>query len=134
MPKPRRIVGAQLGYAVLDPLAAVVIAIIVLKLAYRTLTDALKGLGDAGLEPEVTDRIGRAIESVEGVIGIESIKARRIGQKLEVGIRVKVDSGRTVEWSNAVARSIRDSVRASTEGAGSIEIGFQGLRTEGAME
>ena len=124
------VAGAQLGWTYLDPLAALFIAVIVLKLALKTLTDAAMGLGDAGLKPEITTRVRTAVESVDGVIAIESIKTRRVGPKLEVGLRVKVDRGRTVEWTRAVARKIREAVLSNVEGAELIGLGFQGASSD----
>ena len=126
------IVGAQFVWSFLDPLAAVFIGVIVMKLAYETLTSTAKGLADAALEPEVTDRIRNAVESVDEVIGIDRLKTRRIGQELDVGVRVKVDATKTVEWANGVARKIRDAVRRNVD-IEPIEIGFQGVKTQGVI-
>lgn len=121
------IVGAQMGWVFFDPLAAVFIGVLIFRTALRTLREAARGLGDFGLEPGVTKEIRTAVESIDGVVGIDGIQARRVGQRFEVGLRVKVESAKTVEWSNEVAQSIRDAVGRIVEGAGPVEVGFQGV-------
>lgn len=124
------IVGAQLSWVFLDPLAAVLIGVLIFYWAAKTLKVAARGLGDFGLEPEVRGRIQTAVESIDGVIGIGRIQARRVGGKLEVGLRVNVESAKTVEWSSEVAQSIRDAVGRVVEGAGAVQVGFQGVEKQ----
>ncbi len=121
------IVGAQMGWVFFDPLAAVFIGVLIFYSALRILREAARGLGDFGLEPGVREEIRTAVESIDGVVGIDGIKTRRVGQRFEVGLRVKVESTNTVEWSSEVAQSIRDAVRRITGGAGPIGVGFQGV-------
>lgn len=121
------IAGAQMGWVFFDPLAAVAIGVLIFCFALRTLREAARGLGDFGLGPEVRKEIQSAVESIDGVIGIDGIRARRIGQGLEVGLRVNVESAKTVGWSNELAHGIRDAVQRIVEGAGPIGVGFQGI-------
>jgi len=127
------IVGAQVGWVLFDALAAVFIGIFIFYAALKILKDAARGLGDFGLEPEVTKKIRAAAETVDGVIGIDSIQARRVGQDLDVGLRVNVQSTRTVEWSTEVGHRIRDAVGRVVEGAGIVKIGFQGVEKQLAL-
>ena len=124
------IVGAQMGWVLLDPLAAVFIGVLIFYSALKILKDAARGLGDFGLEPEVTKKIRTAVESIDGVIGIGLIQARRVGEQIEVGLRVEVESTRTVEWSSGVAQNIREAVARVVEGAGAVQVGFQGVEKQ----
>lgn len=121
------IVGAQLGWPLLDPVAAVIIGVLIFRSAFRTLLDAARGLGDSGLEPAVTREIRATVEDMDGVIGVERIRSRRIGQKVEVGLRVNVDASATVGWSRGLAETIRASIRNITGIEGSVRVGFQGV-------
>jgi len=121
------ILGAQFGWVFLDPLAAVFVGALIFGAAVRTLRETAMGLADCGPWPDTTKEIRTAVERIDGVIEVDSIKGRRVGRDFEVGVRVKVESTNTVEWSNEVAQRIRGAVRRIVENAGRVEVGFQGV-------
>jgi len=124
------IVGAQLGWLLLDPLAAIIISALILHSALKTLLEAARGLGDCGLEPKVTRAIRTAVAGIDGIIGVHSVKTRRIGQQVEVGLRVNVDAANTVEWTRERTRTITAAVREITGLGGPVKVGFQGVETQ----
>jgi len=124
------IVGAQLGWVFLDPLAAVVIGVLIFRLAMRTLLEAGRGLGDSGLAPEVARDIRSAVEDLAGVIRVRHIRGRRVGQQVEVGLRVNVDASATVEAIRELKHTVVDTVRGVTGLAGPVKIGFQGVEMQ----
>ena len=119
--------GAQMGWVLLDPLAAMVIGIIIFFWGFKTMKEAARCLGDFGLEAEVTREIRAVVENMDGVVGIDGIKARRVGKGYEVGLRVKVESTETVEWTNEVTQSIRGAVGHIVGNVQAVTVGFQGV-------
>jgi cation diffusion facilitator family transporter len=121
------LIGTQFGWTFLDPLAGIAIGGLILRTSIKTFIVAARGLADFGLEPETTGRIRDAVQSVEGVMGIDRIRGRHIGQQIEVGLRVKVPANETVEWTREVAHHIQDAVRPVVKNAESINISFLGV-------
>ena len=124
------IIGAQMGYLYLDPLAAVVIGALILHSAIKIIIEGARGLADYGVRPEVVADISAAVTDIDGVMGIHSLRTRWVGQEFEVGVRVKVDSDSTVEWSRDVVAKIRDAVRSIMGRNGTVKVGFEGVGHE----
>ncbi|MFC1734925.1 cation diffusion facilitator family transporter [Candidatus Hydrogenedentota bacterium] len=121
------IAGASMGWPLLDPIAAVAIGFLIFGSALKTLREAARGLGDFGLDPEITKAIRTAVEGIEGVVGVESIKTRQVGPEFEVGLRVRVPDTNTVDSSLELARKIKNIVHDVMEAKGRVNVGFVGM-------
>ncbi len=85
------IAGAMLGCHFLDPLAAIVVAVYIVKFSVEMIGAASKGLLDNALDPKVVDAIRRSAQEVEGVRGFDSIRTRELGQSVWIDLEVLVD-------------------------------------------
>ena len=63
------ILGARLGYPILDPVASVVICIFIIKAAYDIFKDAIDKLVDKSCDEETVEKIKKVIMNQEGVLG-----------------------------------------------------------------
>ena len=70
------IIGARLGFPILDPLAALVITLIILKVAIEIFVEATNQVIDKAASPELVNEIIQQIQSVNGVLAIDSLKTR----------------------------------------------------------
>ena len=109
------IAGAILGgprFAILDPVAALVVAGIIVWVGLRVFRETSEKLMDARAPEKVIDEIRQAILQVEGVAGVEKLRVRRSGFDYYVDVHVEVKGDMTVEKSHHVAQRAREEVSA----------------------
>jgi len=104
------IAGAKLGWPFLDPLAAILVAGYILKSSTEGMMEAFKGLLDKALEPEVVLGIRRSAEQVSGVLGIEAVRTRQVGQVAWVDLEVLVDGSASLTGSGDLKDRVRSAV------------------------
>lgn len=68
------------GYAILDPILAIVVAINILFQGSKVILHSLGGLMDRAVEPEEDEAIKKAIaENSAGILNVHDLKTRRAG-------------------------------------------------------
>jgi cation diffusion facilitator family transporter len=103
------IAGAKLGFHFLDPLAAILVAIYILKFSLEMIGEAFRGLLDSALDSKLIEGVRSCIGEMEGVLGVARIRSREIGQNVWIDLEIFVDGEAPV---TDVAR-IKDQVRRS---------------------
>jgi len=99
------IIGAQFGVFWLDPLAGVIVGIVICKTAFDIFKDATLTLTDAYDEEEL-ELIKESIEVVSEVKEVVDIKGRVHGSQALMEITILVDSSLTVEASHRITERI----------------------------
>ncbi len=107
--------GAILGFAPLDPIAAIVVSCIIIFESFRELYGTARRLTDAGLPPAIRNEIEHAALSAPYVQGVLTIKTRRLGPASHAEIDILVDPDLSVEAARDVVASVVDRVRARVE-------------------
>ncbi|EIJ35747.1 cation diffusion facilitator family transporter [Thiothrix nivea] len=93
------IAGAQFGFPWLDPLAAMVVAVMILYMAGQLIMESTSELVDTGLAPEEVQEIHDFIAEIEGVENVHLLRTRRMGghvladAHLQVNGRISVSEG-----------------------------------------
>ena len=105
------ILGAMFVHPICDPIAALVVGIIIFFNCKEQLIEAAKSLMDGGLEPEDVEKIRGIVARQPGVVGVPFLRTRRTGARFwfDVGIEVSPDTG--VEEADRVAMAIRGLVK-----------------------
>jgi cation diffusion facilitator family transporter len=106
------IMGARLGVHLLDPLAAVLVAALILHSSFKGLWGAFQGLLDRSLELEVTCRLEAAALGVPGVARLGAVRSREMGQRVWVDLEVHMDGAQTLAAAERVRRDVAGAVRA----------------------
>ncbi len=100
------ILGAKCSIHVLDPLAAVLVACLILHSSLKGLWQALQGLIDGALPEALMDRVEEAARAVPGVAGVGRLRSREIGQSVAVEIEVLTDGGQTLEEAEGLREQV----------------------------
>ncbi len=79
------ILGARLGFPVLDPAASVVICIFIEKAALDVFKDAMDKMVDKACDDQTIQRMRNVVLSREGVKEIDNMKTRMFGAKSVCG-------------------------------------------------
>lgn len=107
------ILGAQLGFKFLDPLASVVISLFILKVSYDIFKDSINKMIDKSCDKEVIQEIEDIIYKNGSVKQIDDLKTRLFGDKIYVDVEIAADADLTLLESHQVAQDIHDLIEKS---------------------
>lgn len=104
------IVGARMGMPILDSLAALIICVIIIKVAYDILKQSIGQIIDKSANFNEVEEIKNKILSVDGVKNIDNIKTRIHANKIYVDVEISVNYNLTVEEGHSIAADVHDLV------------------------
>ncbi|WP_207750654.1 cation diffusion facilitator family transporter [Anaeromonas gelatinilytica] len=104
------IIGSRLGYGFLDPLAGLIVSIIVVKVGVEIFIKGTNELMDESLEEEKLIKIVNSVLSHKGVKTINDIKARKHGSMAYVDIEIAVDPNISVIEGHDIAEDVENIV------------------------
>ena len=105
------VIGAKLGYPALDHIVAVVEAAHVVFVSGRVLGSAVSGLMDTAADPDLVERLKRAIGEVKAVARVRHATVRWAGQTLLAQIDVEVPGRMAVRRADKLREGIQQAVR-----------------------
>lgn len=106
------IVGNLKGYPMLDPIAALIVGLMILKMGWEFGWEALHDLMDQSANDEEVEAISATILSSPGVRGCHNLRTRKMGDMLVVDVHIDIDAHITVEAGHTIIQSAEDAVRA----------------------
>ncbi|MCA1326119.1 cation diffusion facilitator family transporter [Herbaspirillum sp. alder98] len=106
------IVGSLFGYTLLDPVAAAVVGLLVLRMGWRFFWAALNDLMDRAVSMEEMQAIRSTLSDTPGVLGIHDLRTRRMGDFAQVDVHLEIDGTLSVTEGHAIAAAARASVLA----------------------
>ncbi|MCK9917833.1 cation-efflux pump [Microbacteriaceae bacterium K1510] len=110
------LVGVSLGYSWADSAAALVVAVLVCiagwRLGRRTI-DTLTDTAPTG----ATEIITAIARKVPGVVAVENVRARAVGETTFIDLAVAVSRTLPLDRVNAIKAAVRDALRAGMPGA-----------------
>ena len=104
------IVGNLLGVPMLDPIAALVVGLMVGRMGLRFSWDALHDLMDRAADEQEVEAIRATLLSTPGVAGVHDVRTRKMGDLIVVDAHLEVDGDMTVEQGHDIAVSARRAV------------------------
>ncbi len=99
------------SWRVLDPIAAVIVSVFIIKVAFELIGPTVDELMEKSLPEDVENEIEKAITDVPGVFNPHNLRTRKIGNNYAVSVHVRMDGNLTVSQSHEITRSIESSVR-----------------------
>lgn len=103
-------IGGKLGISwllYLDPIAGAVVALLVLRMGYRLVLDSIHSTMDHVLHDEDANPLIRAVQSVDGVITVDELRAREHGHYVIVDVKISVNPRLTVAEGHTVAKRVK---------------------------
>jgi cation diffusion facilitator family transporter len=100
------LVGAALGFPAADPIAGIIITIVIAFVVADSVKNVTGRLLDA-VDPELVDRLEKTAEGVAGVLEIEALRVRWFGRNLQVSLNAEVDDQLSVVAGHRIAEEIR---------------------------
>lgn len=100
------IIGAINGIAMLDSIAAVIVAFMIIKIGWELSHHSVQELVDTALEPETVDAIKQTIMDVDGVLECHMLRTRRMGHNALVDVHILVDSRVSVSEGHQISEAV----------------------------
>jgi cation diffusion facilitator family transporter len=104
------IIGNLAGYPMLDPIAALIVGLMVAKMGWGFGWDALHDLMDRAVDQEEVDAIRRTLVETPGVHSVHDVRTRKMGDMIVVDAHIEVDAGISVEAGHDIAVIARQRV------------------------
>lgn len=104
------ILGARIGYPFLDPLVAIIIALVIIKVAFDICKQSIAQLIDEAASEEDVQVIIDKINSIDGIYEIKNLKTRQHSNKLYVDVDISVDATLTVEEGHNIASHVHNLI------------------------
>ena len=100
------LIGVALGLRIADPIAGLVITVVILTVVYSTTRSVLQRLLDA-VDSRVVPSIVSIASEVPGVEAVNDVRARWVGHTLHVAMNIEVDAELTLVKAHAIAEEVR---------------------------
>jgi len=107
------IVGALLGYPILDSVGALVVGLMIARTGWNFSWEALHDLMDRAVSLEEHQKIEKIIQSTPGVKGCHDLRTRKMGDLILVDVHIEVDGNETVQVGHDIAQEAANRVMAS---------------------
>ena len=104
------ILGARLGLLILDPILAIVVSLVIIKIGVDLYLQSIKGLVDESADNKIVKGIEELSLSIEGVHGIKNLKTRIFGSRIYVDIDIYVAGNISVIEGHNIAEKVHDII------------------------
>lgn len=104
------ILGARMGYPVLDAVASVGICLFIEKAAFDICRDAMDKMVDKSCSDELVDQMREVVQKEDGVINIDDMKTRLFGDKIYVDVEFSADGSKSLEESHDIAERVHAAI------------------------
>jgi cation diffusion facilitator family transporter len=127
------ILAVLTGYAILDPLLAILVAINILWQGYKVISHSLGGLMDKALEPDEEATVRETIIAhSQGALGVHDLKSRRAGAAAFIDFHLVVPAEMSVGDAHDICDRLEDAIKEVIPGATlAIHVEPEGERAHG---
>lgn len=109
------IFGARMGLKILDPIAAIIVSVLIIKVGVDLYVQSIRGLVDESADDKTLLKIKDLTFSVKGVKDIKGFKTRIFGSRIYVDIEILVDGGITVKEGHDIAEKVHDLIEKNID-------------------
>lgn len=99
-------------WLILDPLAAVVVSLFIMKVAIQLLVPSMNELLEKSLPAEVEEKIKQEILAFPGVTSPHHLRTRRIGSSYAIEVHIRMDGQITLEEAHHTATAIENRLKS----------------------
>ena len=104
-------IGASLaGFPLADPVAALIVGVMIIRMGGRFFLDAFHDLTDRGVDIDTENRIRALLLETPGVLGVHGLKTRRMGDMIWVEVDLEMDGTLTIQAGHEIAAEARRRV------------------------
>jgi cation diffusion facilitator family transporter len=115
------LIGVMLGFPIADPIAGILITLVIIIVVFTTSRSVLQRLLDA-VDPHVVPSIITTALAVPGVEKVTDVRARWVGHTLHVVMNIEVNAELTLAKAHAIAEEVRHRLFHKIEGISEVVI------------
>jgi len=104
------VLGAMAGLDYLDAIAAIGVALMIIKIGWDLGWHSVRELIDTALDSEQVEKIRKMIASVEGVRSLHMLRTRKMGPDALVDVHIQVDSFLSVSEGHQISETVRQQL------------------------
>ncbi|HKL13446.1 MAG TPA: cation diffusion facilitator family transporter [Halanaerobiales bacterium] len=109
------ILGANMGLPILDPIAGIIVAILIIRVGWNIIVDAVNALMVKAPPKEDSEEIRETVNKIAGVKDIKELRAHYSGVDLYVDLRIVVDGNLTVKEGHDISVDVRNRLLKECE-------------------
>ena len=98
-------------WRILDPLAAIIVSILIIKSGYDIVKPCISELLEASLPDDKENEIEKLVTSVPGIDSIHNLRTRRIGNAIAVDLHAKMDGNLTLSDAHEKATAAEKAIK-----------------------
>jgi len=107
------ILGARLGFPILDSVAAIVICLFIIKTAIDIMLDALGRMTDRACDDATVEDMRKVILAQDSVDGIDQLRTRIFGSRIYVDVDICVAASFSIGGGHTIAQQVHDAIEKS---------------------
>ncbi len=107
------LLGSLMGYRFLDPVAAIIVGFMILRMGVTFSHEALRELVDTALSDAEVERIRSTLRETPGVIDLHELRTRRMAHQVLADAHIRVDARISVSEGHRIAETARKRVLAA---------------------
>ena len=100
------ILGTTFGYIYLDAIAAIIVGLMVIYIAWELGSNSTKELVDSSIDSDDIEKLRMAIGQISGVNNVHSLRTRKIGHTISCDVHVQVDPFLSVSEGHIISVSV----------------------------
>lgn len=100
------------GWRILDPIAAVVVSLFIIKSGYDIFHPAMSELMESALPPEQQKEIREILMEVDGIERIHHLRTRKVGSNVAIDLHAKMDGNISLRHAHEIASDAERRIRA----------------------
>ena len=98
-------------WRILDPIAAIIVSILIIKSGYDIVKPCISELLEASLPDDKENEIEKLVTSVPGIDSIHNLRTRRIGNAIAVDLHAKMDGNLTLSDAHEKATAAEKAIK-----------------------
>lgn len=104
------IAGARMGLPVMEPVASLIIALFILRVAVRIFREAVDQMVDHSCNEEAEAAFRTTALEQPGVLGVEMMRTRMFGNRVYVDLEIAADPNLTLAAAHEIAEDVHDAI------------------------
>ena len=124
------LVSANLGFLAGDSLAAIAVALLMLRLSITLGQKALFVLLDKGASADEVERIAAVISKVPKIRGYHKMRARHMGSRLVVDLHIQLDEELSLKEAHKISHALKGRITAEVPSVKDVTIHIEPYETE----
>ncbi len=99
------------SWRVLDPIAAIVVSVFIVKSGYDIIKPCISELLEASLPEDKEKEIVDLVKGIPGIVHVHNLRTRRIGNGIAVDLHAKMDGNMTLSEAHEKATAAENAIR-----------------------